>query len=161
MVEDKKGVPVQPVETLAGEDLNRAFSESIRWLRQVAYDPCASGHIYRLWNGHISSKEIVNGFVFKIERTYGDVLESYNIRSDEGLVSFKRESNASKTQSSILGDLPFDKEYRYFVCNIRQEETVQFGTQWLERESERNPHAKWAMEEMKRAAIKVVRVCQG
>lgn len=54
----------------------------------------------------------------------------------------------------------YEDDHRYFVNLIREEQTALLGTHWLKEESKRNPYAKWAMDEMKRAAIKVVRWCQ-
>lgn len=160
MIEDKKGVPVQPVETLAGEDLNRAFSESIRWLRSVAECRWLPRKLYHFPKGtiHMPDPERMS---FQVNVNVDDGSEVYHINAGSGLVSLKRKTKGEKIESSILGELQFTPNYRYFVTSIRKEEVVYLGTRWVGDDDEPHPDEDWSMEEMKRAAIKVVRVCQG
>lgn len=148
------------IRRLTSAELNRSFSKGIKWLRGKVYDPLAPYKSYDFRNGSISVLNF-DPLIYQVRRSLDDgSSERYVIREMEGLVSFIKDAIPTEVQSSILGTLNFERDDRYFVTHSRREETIVFGTSWLESESEINAHAKWAVEERKRAALRVIKACQ-
>lgn len=154
MVED-------PIGKLTGTELNQAFGEGVEWLKEKVYDPLSPRKYHMFEGGHINA-DYQNPGIFHVKRNFKDGSEETYVISDEtGLVSFTKEIRPDEVQSSILGPLHYDPNNRYFISHSRGDIILQFGTIWTKRESGKNHSARQALEEKKRAALRIIKVCQG
>lgn len=148
------------IGSLTGAELDLNYSNGIKWLRKRVYDPCSPKKSYQFSDGEITMFDLPSS-IFQVNRHFkGGDDEKYIISPNYGLVSFDRKESFVDVQSSILGTLHLKEDDLNFVASTERRMTVYFGTNLLEQESRSDPKVKQAIEERKRAALRIIEVCK-